>query len=224
MPYTKRIVCLANSYKPPNGRCFAGRETPGGAWIRPVSARPTHEVALNECRYADGTLPRLLDIVDVPLSAASPWIHQTENHVLQTGRQWTRAGNVAFEALEALCDDPPSLWVNSASTTLGRYDCITADEAAALTHSLFLIRPDDFSVEVDTNPWTGRQTCRGEFHYNDAHYSMSSTDPWVRERYGGAPGSHPLTNVYISVSLTEVFEMDGRCHKLVAAVIANPLL
>ena len=224
MPYTKRIVCLANSYKPPNGRCFAGRETHGGAWIRPVSARPTHEVALNECRYADGTLPRLLDIVDVPLSAASPRIHQTENHVLQTGGQWTRAGNVAFEALEALRDDPPSLWVNSDSTTLGRNDCISPNEAAAFTQSLFLIRPDDFSVEVDTNPWTGRRTYRGEFHYKGAHYNMSSTDPWVRERYGSALGSHPLTNVYISVSLTEVFEKDGRCHKLVAAVIANPLL
>ena len=181
-------------------------------------------MALNECRYADGTLPRLLDIVDVPLSAASPRFHQTENHVLQTGRQWTKAGNVAFEALEALRDDPPSLWVNSDSTALGCNDCISPDEAAAFTHSLFLIRPDDFSVEVDTNPWTGRRTYRGEFHHKGAHYNMSSTDPWVRERYGSERGSHSLTNVYISVSLTEVFEKDGRCHKLVAAVIASPLL
>ena len=27
MGYTKRIVCLANSRKPPSGRCVAGRET-----------------------------------------------------------------------------------------------------------------------------------------------------------------------------------------------------
>ena len=224
MPYTMQIVCLANSYKHPNGRCFAGKETRGGAWLRPISARSTHEVASNECRYADGTLPGLLDIVNVPLSAAVPRIHQTENHVLQSGEQWTRTGHVAFADLEALRDDPPGLWVNRDSTVLGSNDCISPEEAAAFTHSLLLIRPDDFSVETDTNPWSKRPSYRGDFHYKGAHYNMSLTDPQVRDRCGSEPGHHPFTNVYICVSLTEVYEKDSRCHKLVAAVIADPLL
>jgi hypothetical protein len=42
--------------------------------------------------------------------------------------------------------------------------------------------------------------------------------------YGHTQGDHPLNDVYICVSLTEPYEQDGRCHKLVAAVIKNPLL
>jgi hypothetical protein len=181
-------------------------------------------VALSECRYADGVAPRLLDIVDVPLSTASPLSHQTENHVLQLGGQWNKIGSIAFTDLENLRDDPPGLWVNSDSTSLGDNDCISPAEATDFAHSLLLIRPDDFSVVIGTNPWTGRRTYRADFDYKGGHYNMSSTDPRVRDRYGGTPGSYPLTDVYICVSLTEVFQKDGRCHKLVAAVITEPLL
>ncbi len=224
MAYTKQIVCLANSYKYPNGRCIAGMETPAGDWIRPVSPRPTHEVTLNECRYADNTLPQLLDIINVPLSEPMPHFHQAENHVMQAGQQWAKTGTLQFGHLAELCDDPPALWVNSQSTALGHNDCISQEEAAEFTHSLLLVRPEGFSVEIGTNPWQGRRTYRSDFRYKGVHYNLSVTDPRVRELYGNSPGDHPLTDVYICVSLTEPYEQDGRCHKLVAAVIRNPLL
>jgi hypothetical protein len=196
MSYTKQIVCLANSYKHPKGRCIAGKETPAGGWIRPVSPRPTHEVAVDEC-YADNTLPRLLDIIHVSLSEPVPHFHQAENHVIQAGHQWVKAGTLQFEDLAALCDDPPALWVNSQSTSLGHNDCISQEEAAKFTHSLLLLRPEGFSVEIGTNPWQGRRTYRGDFRYKGAHYSLSVTDPRVREVYGNSPGVHPLNDVYI---------------------------
>lgn len=224
MRYTKQIVCLANSYKHPNGRCVAGKETPGGVWIRPVSTRPTHEVALGECRFADNTLPRLLDVIQVPLSEPAPHFHQAENHVIAAGQLWIKGGTLQFGDIGELCDDPLALWVNSQSTALGHNDCISQEEAAGFTHSLLLLRPEGFSVEIGTNPWQGRRTYRGDFRYKGTHYNLSVTDPRVREVYGNSPGDHPLNDVYICVSLTEPYEQDGRCHKLVAAVIRNPLL
>jgi hypothetical protein len=67
MSYVKRIVCLANSYKAPGGRCIAGKELDSGAWIRPISSRATCELQFPEYRYENWTGPKLLDIVDVPL-------------------------------------------------------------------------------------------------------------------------------------------------------------
>ena len=228
MAYVKRIVCLANSYKPPNGRCVAGKEVLEngyGGWIRPVSARPTAEVSIRECRYENNASPKLLDIIDVPLLNADPRHHQTENHVIDAAERWVKRGELPWNALEQIRDRPTSLWINSDHTYAGNYDCISHAEAAALRNSLVLIRPDNFIVEVGRNYWTGRRSYRGKFECNGTHYNLSVTDPVVRDAFAAREETdYPLNDVYLCVSLTEPYEHDDRCHKLVAAIISNPPL
>ena len=84
MSAVKRIVCLANSRKM-QGRCIAGREVNAhgaGPWIRPVSDRPTEEVSEYERQYQDGSDPRVLDVIDVPLIEPRPKDYQQENGCL----------------------------------------------------------------------------------------------------------------------------------------------
>lgn len=227
MPYVKTIVCLANSYKPPNGRCIAGREILQdgyGGWIRPVSDRETAEVSFSEYSYESKQSPQILDIIEIPLLRSEPRHHQTENHVIASGR-WVKKGRLAWDDLEIIRDEPGSLWINSDSTKAGHYDCISQDEAATVHDSLLLIRPENFAIEIGRNYWTGRKSFRGSFNYKGDYHSLSMTDPVAREAFGvKEEGSYHLEDIYLCISLTEPYEQDDRCHKLVAAIISRQLL
>ena len=230
MAYLKRIVCLANSYKPPDGRCIAGRELlPNGnhgGWVRPVSARATAEVSFSEYKYQNGQSPKLLDIIDVPLLSALPRNHQTENHVI-AAESWVKKGQFAWDDLEQLRDRPASIWINSDHTRAGVYDCMSPAEAETLQNSLLLIKKKDFTVEVGSSTWDGRtkRIYRGKFDYKGTHYNFSLTDPAARAAFSAKDeGDYPLTDVYLCVSLTEPYKEDTRCHKLVASIIKNPPL
>ena len=103
----KRLVCLANSRKPPQGRCVAGRELPGetiGGWVRPVSARESEEVSALERQYQDGSEPRLLDVIDIPLLRAKPTGHQQENWLLEPGWYWVMRGTFPYDNLGLLAE------------------------------------------------------------------------------------------------------------------------
>jgi len=229
MAYLKRIVCLANSFKI-GGSCIAGREVLGngqyGAWIRPVSARPTAEVTFSEYKYQDNTSPKLLDIIDVQMLNPNPHHHQTENHVIDTSQRRAKVGELPWIDLEKICDQPQSIWINSDRTGSGCYDCISQAEAVTLHNSLALLKPDNLTVEVDKHYYTGKRTYRGSFDYNGTHYNLSLTDPIAIGAFAAKEnGSHPLNDVYLCVSLTEPWGKDNnRCHKLVAAIFSNPPL
>lgn len=218
------MVCLANSYKAPDGRCIAGREVLRdgfGAWIRPVSARETAEVSFWECQYENQAVPRLLDIIDIRLVRPEPRHHQTENHIIAAGR-WAKAGELPWTRLEQLLDHPASLWINVDSSSEGAYDRMSQSEAATVNHSLMLIKPERSGVVVGRSYRTGKKSFRGDFSYNGARYNLSITDPIVRDVFGSKEESrYNLTDVYLCVSLTEPYEHDGKCYKLVAAVLSE---
>src|SRR5258708_999495 len=120
--YSAKIVCLANSRRP-GGRCIAGKAMEGagfGAWIRPVSARPSAEISLEERQFENGQEPEILDILDIPMIEAAPRLHQRENHIIAADSYWTRAGVVTWKDLGRLAESPPALWVKGFSSAAGK--------------------------------------------------------------------------------------------------------
>ena len=227
----KRIVCLANSFKT-GGSCIAGKEVLAngfGEWIRPVSDRATAELRFSECKYTDTQGPKLLDIIDVPLlGSVDPQTHQTENHVIDTTRRWSKVGELPLAELPKLRDRPTRLWINSDRTGAGAYNCISEEEAATLHDSLVLIRPENFVVKAGSKTWDGKtaKTYRSTFRYREVFYILQITDPIVTTFYQSKEeGEYLLNDIDICVSLTEPWVKDrNRCHKLVAAVLsAQPL-
>lgn len=227
MATVKRMVCLANSYKH-LGRCIAGKEykrqQPAG-WIRPVSARQGHEVDEQERQYEDGSDPRLLDIIDVPLESAMPEGYQSENWLLDPNRCWTKVGELAWTRLGPFVDSPATLWVNGHKTAPGRNDYVPADVANKLDTSLYLVHLDRVDVSVFVpgaafnNP---RRKVQGNFRYQGVEYGLSITDPVAKQRFlGKGLGKYEIGECYATISLGER-HTDDRCYKLIAAIMEGP--
>jgi hypothetical protein len=152
MNYIKRIVCLANSEKH-GGRCVAGREITSnwyGPWIRPISSRPSAEVALPERRTNNGRAPELLDVIDITMSAPAPAAAQSENHIIDANVRWVEFGKLGDGELLKLVESPAGLWTNGNSSYNGQNDRVTIAQASQLNNSLTLIEPDHLSLSVET--------------------------------------------------------------------------
>jgi len=101
---------------------------------------------------------------------------------------------------------------------------MSVDDAAGFDYSLLLIWQPKFTIQVvvvkrDDKP---EKIYRGRFVYRGIEYCLKITDPLVRDFYEEQEaGEYPVHEVYLCLSLTERYEGDGRCHKLVAAVLVN---
>jgi hypothetical protein len=229
MNYSKRIVCLANSKKP-GGRCVAGKEVVQdgyGGWVRPVSTRPSAEINLEERQFENGREPQILDVIEVPMLAPVPRVHQTENHMIDAEAYWVNIGVVTWQTLTHLTDTPPSLWANGDSTFHGRNDRMTQATASQYQTSLTLIEPSDITIRVLTpgaafgNP---KRRARARFTYHDTHYDFMVTDPVAESAFLARPnGEYTIDEAYFCVSVAEA-HTDGYCYKLVATIISEGTL
>ena len=220
----KRIVCLANSRKM-SGRCIAGKEIsdagmPGG-WVRPVSGRPSEEVSEYERQYRDGSDPRVLDVIDVPVLSPQPKDYQQENWLIDNRRYWVNAGRVDLGQLDQLTDSPSTLWPNGYSTSNGLNDRVPLDLARDLRDSLRLIKASDLALVVSApgaDFGNYRRSVQGRFQYNGADYWLRVTDPVYERRYLQQPdGEYAVGECYLSISLGEPYQ--GHSYKLIAAII-----
>jgi hypothetical protein len=224
--YTRTIICLANSRKPPSGRCIAGKELGGaraGQWLRPVSARQSREVSEEERRYETGEKAQLLDIVTVPLNSHSPLGHQTENHILADDYYWTKVGTSTLDQVNAQIDPyDANFWVHAESTYHGLNDKVSEQTAAGITSSLKLIATTNLKIRVlkeggfEGRP--SRKRVRAEFGYHNQTYILSLTDPEIEDHYlKQAEGVYPIGNVTLCISLVEPW--NGYAFRVVASVI-----
>ena len=223
MATVKRIVCLANSRKL-NGRCVAGIEfsgTKAGPWIRPVSDREHGEVSEYERQYQDGSDPRVLDIVDVPLLNSLPKGCQQENWLLDPDEYWVKIGKVPWNDLGRVAEPAAPLWINGHSTYNGLNDKVPLSLADGLGSSLRLIHVDRATLSVFKpgeafgNP---KRRVQGRFRHHGTEYQLWVTDPQYERMFLGKPdGDYELGESYLTVSLGEPH--NDACYKLIAAII-----
>lgn len=224
--YERTIICLANSRKPPSGRCIAGKELEGpraGQWVRPVSSRPTREVSEEERRYETGGRTRLLDIVCVPLSSHSPDGHQSENHILAEDYYWTKKGTATWDQVSTQLDKfDANFWVQAESTYYGLNDKVSELVAASISSSLKLIIPTNLQIQVAIEEGfegrPSRRRVRANFGYHQRSYKLSVTDPEIEDYYLQQPeGIYPIETAILCISLAEPWH--AYASRLVASVV-----
>lgn len=224
--YTKKILCLANSRKPPSGRCIAGKEIDGehiGNWFRPVSARPGHEVSEEERRYENGVRAQLLDIVTIPFEKWAPFDHQVENHILDKNYYWAKVGVATWNQITSAADPyDPLFWGNSQSTYYGQNDKIAEADVIKAGSSLKLILVEDLNLHVSIEEGfrgnQGRRRVRATFTLHNTPYKLSVTDPEMEETYlKQADGKYRIGQSALCVSTVEVW--NGFAFRVIASVI-----
>ena len=225
MPNVKRIVCLANSRKL-NGRCIAGREwntDQASGWIRPISHRAHQEISEYERQYEDGSDPRVLDIIDIPLMKPQPQSFQTENWLIAPEYYWERVGTVSLLDMPKLTGPETRLWLNGHSTYNGFNDKIPLEVANSCQHSLTMVHVEDLILSVfEPGEAFGNKKRRvqGRFSYGKVGYRLWVTDPLFERRYLAKPdGTYRIGNCFLTVSLGEPF--DGAVYKLIASIIGE---
>lgn len=219
----KIILILANSRKL-NGRCIAGIEIPYSSevtWVRPVSTQKHGEVSKDQRQYEDGTEPKILDVVQVPVVGDAPNMHQQENWILAPEGSWKRIGTGKIEELAELVDSS-DLWLCDASSTrCGLNDRVDEYTAKTLNDSLRLIRVNDLEYHVfapSADFGDARRRVQARFTHRDTKYRIYVTDPVVEREFLTKNGStYKIGTAYLTVSLAETY--DGYCYKVVAGVI-----
>ena len=217
----KTIVCLATSRKS-GGRCIAGKELTSAKWVRPVSGRDTEEISEEEQKYEDGSLPKLLDILKIPIKIHKPNLFQTENYLIDDNVFWEKAGEFSGR-LDDLLDYPENLWGIGSSSYQGLNDRFSETHYNNYTESLYLIKPQSLKIivriegEESDNP---KRKVRARFKYKQQEYLWPITDPDVERQYlCGDDGEFQLeaTQYYLCVSVGLPYK--GYCYKFVASII-----
>jgi hypothetical protein len=210
---TKVLVCLANSRKGTGSKCFAGYDMEEEAWIRPSGSGWNGAVLDSEETLLDGTLPNLLDLIEVPLTKPAPEPGQPENWPMGAG-QWKRVGRLspqkALALLEGIAETGPVLG--------NRGKGLTPPTMASLKASLAVIEPP--SIEWQK---TEGDALYALFEHSGRELKMKVSDPaWCDEFAEDDPGTYTWREEWKNFLILSVTlePWHGWHTKLVAGVIS----
>ena len=218
------MVCLARSRRL-MGRCIAGKQWEAGqateSWIRPVSQRENQEISEYERQCADGSDPRNLDIVDVPMPRPKPVGCQTENWLIDPKRYWRRVGLISPLDLPVPVDPVEPLWVDGHGTHHGLNDKVPVEACGEITSSLRLISVNEIELRVFAPSEAfgdSKRRVQGSFLHADQKHAFWVTDPACERRFlAKQNGTYRQGKCCLTVSLGEQFK--GNIFKLIAAAI-----
>jgi hypothetical protein len=197
-----------------------------GAWVRPVGPRESEAVSEFEQQLPSGSIPRPLDIVDVPILTTKSHGCQTENWLIDDSRRWTMVRRATSDELASCIESPPSIWLNGHSTRYGYHDEMPQVEADMLTNSLHLVKVPSIKLRVfapgkDFGNLDRR--VQGFFVYEGIKYGMRVTDLQIEEEFlNHEDGVYQLGTSCITVSISEPFRKSNGAvnrYKLIASII-----
>lgn len=218
----KTFVCLANSRKM-SGRCVAGKTIDDNQWLRPISSRPTEEIAEIEMRYQNGINPQLLDIIRLELVQHKPNQFQVENHLIDHRYYWEKTGELPVSDLSKLCNKKTDIWPNLLSTYQGINDRVLPQSLAKFSYSLILLQLANSKIIVRTEGGefgNAKRKVRFQFTIDTTPYLLPVTDPEIERIYLGKPDDeYPINTIhYVTISLG-LPHTDGYCYLFAAGII-----
>ena len=196
------------------GRCIAGKQWEAGkttgCWIRPVSQRETQEVSEYERQYEDGSDPRVLDIVEVPMLEPKSENYQTENWLLEPKYYWKKIGDFSPADLPALVDPVEPLWVDGHKTYHGINDKVPVDASGGIASSLRLISVNEIELAVFAPSeafGNSKRRVQGKFLHAGQKYAFWVTDPVCEKHFlAQQDGSYRYGACHLTVSLGEPYK------------------
>ena len=174
-----------------------------------------------ERQYEDGSDPRVLDIIDVPVLQPRPDGYQSENWLLDERYYWARAGRLLPSDLPRMAEPTEPLWIDGHHTFNGRNDKVPVELLETVQTSLRLIYIDALTLNVFVPGeafGNAKRRVQGRFVHAGQRYALWVTDPRYERKYlARSNGCYELGGCCLTISLGEPYR--DACYKLIAAII-----
>ena len=202
-----RCVVFASSLKH-GGRCIVAKDFDSKKWFRFVSDEKGSAIPYEKAMFYNELYKKSyplipLKVVSFPIDSESPILGQPENVILGDA-SINQVEPFVINDISSFLDNPDDLWGNG--------DCVPDKDVSTITQSIYLIKPENATLESEINAFDGKTKRYVSFKYNMIDYKLSCTDPkfdsLLKENFSVKA---------LCISLDENF--NGYHYKIVASVL-----